>query len=266
MKSVLWLFLGLPLLGQQTIPLRSGTPASVTPEKVEQRGTGQISDRAISNVSEPTLTVYLPAKEKATGKAIVICPGGGYSRLAIDKEGHDIAKWLTTIGVAGIVLKYRLPGSMTGSREGFAEAKAAAKVALEDGEMAMQWARRHASDWNVKPDGIGLMGFSAGGHLAAMVGMTASAAVRPNFLVLVYPALPRELQVTAETPRTFLVHADDDRLAPSENSVPFYLALKQVKVPAELHVYSGGGHGFGMKKSGKTSEHWPQALAAWLAQ
>ena len=95
----------------------------------------------------------------------------------------------------------------------------------------MQLARRHAAEWNVKPDGIGLMGFSAGGHLAAMVGMTASTAVRPNFLVLVYPALPRELQV-----------------------------------PAELHVYSGGGHGFGMKKSGKTSEHWPQALAAWLAQ
>ncbi len=92
MKNVLWLVVGLPLLAQQTIPLRPGAPASATPEKVEQRGTGQLSDRAISNVSEPTLTVYLPAKEKANGKAIVICPGGGYSRLAIDKEGHDIVR------------------------------------------------------------------------------------------------------------------------------------------------------------------------------
>lgn len=260
MWRVCWFLATVPLLAQQTIVLRPGSGV----EKVEQRGTGGVNDRAISNVSESTLTVYLPPKEKATGTAIVVCPGGGYARLAIDKEGHDIARWLTTIGVAGIVLKYRLPGSMNGSREGFDAAREAAKVALEDGELAMEVARKRAAEWGVKADAIGMMGFSAGGHLAAMVGMSAAAGLRPNFLVLVYPALPRELRVTGETPRTFLVHADDDRLAPADNSVPFYLALKKAKVSGELHVYSGGGHGFGMKKSGKTSENWPAALAAWL--
>lgn len=263
MKRLALIFAVLPLLAQQTISLRPAA-AGAGPEKVEQRGTGGVNDRAISNVSEPALTVYLPPKEKATGVGIVICPGGGYARLAIDKEGHDIARFLNSIGVAGIVLKYRLPGNMDGSRDGFDAARTAAKVAIEDGLLAMEVTRTHATQWNIKPDAIGMMGFSAGGHLAAMVGMSAPAAVRPNFLALVYPALPRELRVTAETPRTFLVHADDDRLAPADNSVPFYLALKKAKVSAELHVYSGGGHGFGMKKSGKTSENWPQALAAWL--
>ncbi|MFN7935057.1 MAG: alpha/beta hydrolase [Bryobacteraceae bacterium] len=263
MKRLLWVLAAVPVLAQQTISLRPAA-ASAGAEKVEQRGTGGVNDRAIRNVSEPTLTVYLPAKEKATGVGIVICPGGGYARLAIDKEGHDIARFLNSIGVAGIVLKYRLPGNMEGSREGFDAARKAAKVALEDGELAMDVTRKHAVQWNLRADAIGMMGFSAGGHLAAMVGMSAPAATRPNFLVLVYPALPRELRVAAETPRTFLVHADDDRLAPADNSVPFYLALKKAKVSAELHVYSGGGHGFGMKKSGKTSENWPQALAAWL--
>ncbi|MBL8219704.1 MAG: alpha/beta hydrolase [Bryobacterales bacterium] len=263
MKFVPWWIAVAPLLAQQTLSLRPGV-AGPTPEKIEQRGTAEANDRAVSNVSEPTLTVYLPPKEKATGVAIVICPGGGYARLAIDKEGHDIARFLNSVGVAGIVLKYRLPGSMNGSREGFDAAIAAAKVAIDDGELAMEATRKHAVEWNIRPDAVGMMGFSAGGHLAAMVGMSAPAAARPDFLVLVYPALPRELRVTAETPRTFLVHADDDRLAPADNSIPFYLALKKAKVSAELHVYSGGGHGFGMKKSGKTSENWPLALAAWL--
>lgn len=263
MRLVLWWIAVVPLLAQQTLSLRPGVAGS-TPEKIEQRGTAEANDRAVSNVSEPTLTVYLPPKEKATGVAIIICPGGGYARLAIDKEGHDIARFLNSIGVAGVVLKYRLPGSMNGSREGFDAAIAAAKVAIDDGELAMEATRKHAVEWNIRPGAVGMMGFSAGGHLAAMMGMSAPAAARPDFLVLVYPALPRELRVTAETPRTFLVHADDDRLAPADNSVPFYLALKKAKVSAELHVYSGGGHGFGMKKSGKTSEHWPQALAAWL--
>ncbi|MBS1824906.1 MAG: alpha/beta hydrolase [Acidobacteria bacterium] len=263
MKRFLWILAAVPVLAQQTVSLRPPV-AGAGPEKVEQRGTGGVNDRAVSNVSEPTLTVYLPPKEKATGVGIVICPGGGYARLAIDKEGHDIARFLNSIGVAGIVLKYRLPGNMNGSRDGFDAALATAKAPIADAELAMEVTRKHAAQWNIRPDAIGMMGFSAGGHLAAMVGMSASAATRPNFLVLVYPALPRELRVTEETPRTFLVHADDDRLAPADNSVPFYLALKKAKISAELHVYSGGGHGFGMKQSGKTSENWPRALAAWL--
>lgn len=268
MKRILWIVVGfaLPLFAQETILLRPDSPAAASPEKVEERGTAGAHDRAVSNVSQPSLTVYLPSKQKATGAAILVCPGGGYVRLAIDKEGHDVARWLNSIGVAGIVLKYRLPGSdnMKRSLGTFSDAKEAARAAIEDGELAMRTVRRKAAEWGLKPDAIGMMGFSAGGHLAAMVGMMAEAEARPDFLVLVYPALPRELKVTASTPRTFLVHADDDRLSPASHSVPFYLALKQAKVSAELHVYSGGGHGFGIRKSGKTSENWPQSLAAWL--
>ena len=146
------------------------------------------------------------------------------------------------------------------------EAREAAQVAIEDGEEAMRVVRANASKWNLRSNAIGMMGFSAGGHLAGMMGMVAAAAERPDFLVLAYPALPKTLAVTAATPRTFLVHADDDKLAAVDNSVRFYQALKTAKVPAELHVYSSGGHGFGIRRTDKTSAAWPQALAAWLAE
>ena len=265
MRLPLLFAIALPLLAQETILLRPGSPGE--PEKVEERGSAEAHDRSLSNVSQPSITVYLPSKEAATGMAIVLCPGGGYSHLAIDKEGHDIARWLSTIGVAGIVLKYRLPGTknMIASMGEFSKAAEAARVAIEDAEEAMTITRANASKWNIESDKIGMMGFSAGGHLAAMTGMLAPAAQRPNFLVLGYPAMPRTFEVTAETPPTFLVHAYDDRLSASANSVPFYLALKKAKVPAEMHIYANGGHGFGIKKTDNTSAPWPQALAAWLA-
>jgi acetyl esterase/lipase len=269
-RMKLWIaaLLTLPLLAQETIPLRTGkAEPSAPPEQVEERGKGGLIDRSITNVSQPTVTVYLPAREKSTGTAIVICPGGGYQHLAIDKEGHDVARWLNTIGIAGIVLKYRLPGRMPRGQTELPQVAEFVRVAMEDAEAAMRLARENAAKWNLKPSAIGMMGFSAGGHLAAMMGMLANAESRPDFLVLGYPAIPPKLQVTASTPRTFLVAADDDAgVNAADNAGRFYAALKAAKVPAELHVYSSGGHGFGIIKSGKSSAAWPGALAAWLKE
>jgi acetyl esterase/lipase len=264
------ILLALPLCAQETILLHPEMKpdASAPAEQVQERGKNGVKDRAITNVNQPTVTVYLPAGSNATGTSIVICPGGGYQHLAIDKEGHDIARWLNTIGIAGIVLKYRLPGSAAMRRGGDLHNEAeGARVAIEDAEAAMELVRKNAARWHLKPNAVGMMGFSAGGHLAAMMGMVAPKASRPDFLVLGYPAIPPVLAVTAETPRTFLVAADDDpAVNPVENAARFFAALRAAKVPAELHIYSSGGHGFGMVKSGKTSEAWPAALVAWLKE
>lgn len=262
------LLFGAVLSAQLVIPLHPGmkTDASAGPEKIEERGKNGVVDRSITGVVQPTVTVYLPAKDQANGTAVVICPGGGYQHLAIDKEGHDIARWLNGIGIAGIVLKYRLPGRRgpEGNLDQIAES---IKVALDDAEAAVRLVRAHAAEWGLKADRIGMMGFSAGGHLAAMTGMVAPAEALPDFLVLGYPAIPKELRVTASTPRTFLVAADDDpTVNPAENAGRFFAALRAAKVPAEMHIYSSGGHGFGMVKTGKTSEAWPAALTAWLRE
>ena len=270
MKLWLSVFIALPLLAQETILLRPNykVDPSAPAEQIQERGKGGVIDRSVSNVLQPTITVYLPSKEKANGTGIVICPGGGYQHLAIDKEGHDIARWLNSIGIAGIVLKYRLPGSMSGaSQSDIREVADKIHVALEDAESAMRLTRENATKWNLKLGAIGMMGFSAGGHLAAMMGMVAPLDVRPDFLVLGYPAIPAGLAVTASTPRTFLVAANDDpAVNPAENAVRFFAALRAVKVPAELHIYSSGGHGFGIQKTGKTSAAWPDALIAWLKE
>ena len=267
---LLGILLTMRLSAQQTILLRPN--AAVVPaihgEQVEERGKNGVTDRSITNVIDPSVTVYLPARSSATGTGIVICPGGGYQHLAIDKEGNDIARWLNTIGIAGLVLKYRLPGSAAMRAGGDLQAEAqGVHVALEDAEAAVELARKNAAQWNLKPSAIGMMGFSAGGHLAAMMGMAAPPESRPDFLVLGYPAIPVVLAVTAATPRTFLVAADDDpTVNPAENAGRFFAALRAAKVPAEMHIYSSGGHGFGMVRSGKTSAAWPTALAAWLKE
>ena len=272
MRLPLVILLSNPLLAQETILLRpeAKLDPAATAERTEERGKNGVTDRSITNVTQPTVTVYLPAKPNATGAGIVICPGGGYQHLAIDKEGHDIARWLNTIGIAGLVLKYRLPGSagMRAGTGGDIQKEAdAVHVALEDAEAAVELARKNAVRWNLKPNALGVMGFSAGGHLAAMMGMVAPPESRPDFLVLGYPAIPPVLQVTASTPRTFLVAADDDpTVNPAENAGRFFAALRAAKVPAELHIYSSGGHGFGMVKTGKTSAAWPAALVAWLKE
>jgi len=244
---------------------------------------------------KPTLTIYLPDKEKATGAAVVIFPGGGYGHLAMDHEGIQIAQWLNSIGVAGFILKYRHSNSGAGYGH---------PAPLQDAQRAIKTVRSRAKQWGVSPDRIGIIGFSAGGHLASSAGTHFQnrysepvdeidrCSCRPDFMILMYPVvsftewythkgsrrnllgdnpdadlvenLSNEKQVTPETPPTFLVHADDDNGVPSENSVAFYLALRKAKVPAEMHIYEKGGHGFGPGLGKGACSSWMVRCADWM--
>jgi acetyl esterase/lipase len=259
-------------------------------EEWKERGSAAHPDRSVANVSVPNLTVYLPDAESATGAAVVICPGGGYGRLAIDKEGHDVARWLAGQGIAGIVLKYRLPNGHP-------------TVPLLDAQRAIRTSRAHADDWGLKTDRIGIMGFSAGGHLAATAAThfakppeAAGDAIddlscRPDFAMLIYPvvslqdgvghsgsrrsllgkspsselvaAYSADLQVTAETPPTFVVHTHDDGVKIA-NSLRFEEACKKAGVPVETAFYSKGGHGYGIRQTSAPVSAWPSRAEAWL--
>lgn len=232
----------------------------------------------LTDVSVPTITVYKPPEEKDTGTAVLICPGGGYNILAMDLEGTEVADWLNSIGVTGIVLKYRVPRRKDQDKH---------LAPLQDAQRAISLVRQHADDWGIASNRIGILGFSAGGHLSATASTqfdrrayepmddTDQISCRPDFTVLIYPAyllaeanatpaeLAAEIRVTGETPPTFFAHAGDDRIGP-ENSIAMYLALKQAGVPAELHVYGSGGHGFGLRPSEHPCSTWPQSCERWL--
>ena len=251
----------------------------------------------VRNVQDPTITVYLPAKEKATGAAVVICPGGGYWLLAIQHEGHDIARWFNEIGVAGIVLKNRLPSSDNVHHK--------SEVAMVDAQQAVRMVRHHAGEWGIETDKIGIMGFSAGGHLASTVGThydyglsrtddpVLKESCRPDFMILMYPVIDmsgdikhsgsaknligehptesqmnrfsNQKQVTSDTPPTILIHSTDDKGVPVANSIVFYEALVAHGVPAELHVFNSGGHGYGLgRKDGTSHNQWPKNVEAFL--
>jgi acetyl esterase/lipase len=245
--------------------------------------------------SDPTLTAYLPENGQNT-PAIVICPGGGYGGLAIDHEGHEIARYFRDHGVAAFVLKYRLPQAKSPG--------AAHGVPLSDAQRAIRTVRSRAAQWKIDPTHVGILGFSAGGHLASTAathfdkGRADDAdpiqrlSSRPDFAVLVYPVVsadskiwhkgsfvnligpaldPKQLelysnekQVTKDTPPTFLVHAADDRGVPVENSLRFYEALKKAGVPAEMHIYERGGHGFGMRPNVGPAAGWPELVCKWM--
>ncbi len=235
-------------------------------------------NKSITNVSKPTLTVYRPAKDKDTGVAAIVCPGGGYNVLAWTHEGEEVAAWLNSIGVTGIVLKYRVPRRPD-------QAKDKPPVgALQDAQRALSLIRAKAKEWKINPKKIGILGFSAGGHLSAWASTQFDKRAyetiddddktdcRPDFAVMIYPGgviqrgkeeLAEEIRVRKECPPMFFAHAGDDRVSP-ENSVRMYLALKRAGVPAELHVYSTGGHGFGLRPTGKPSSTWPKSCEAWL--
>lgn len=234
---------------------------------------GQREVQRITNVSTPTITIFRPPADKDTGASVVICPGGGYQILAWDLEGEEVATWLNTLGVTGIVLKYRVP--VRGDR-------GPRRAPLQDAQRALSLVRSHADDWRLDPGRIGILGFSAGGHLSTMaithfderqyeaLDEVDKVSCRPDFAVLVYPAyleekgnLRPEVRVTSKTPPTFLVHAGNDPISP-QNSVVLYLALRRAEVPAELHVYATGGHGFGLRPSADPCSHWPDRCAAWL--
>ena len=246
----------------------------------------------VSEISKPTLTPYLLSKDKANGTAVIIFPGGGYRINAIGHEGFDIAKKLNEWGVTAFVLKYRIPNDAAMENKEIGP--------LQDAQRAIQLVRERAAEWNINPDRIGIMGFSAGGHLASTAGTHFEKAVienpkkinlRPDFMILGYPVISfdseimhggsrenllgknpvqekiyeysNERQVTAKTPPTFLVHASDDQAVQPENSIRFYQALVKNKVPAELHIYQAGGHGFGLHNK-TTTDNWMERLQSWL--
>jgi acetyl esterase/lipase len=233
--------------------------------------------KRLTNVTRPTLTVYQPDAAKATGTAVVVCPGGGYAILAMDLEGEEVAGWLNSIGVTAFVLKYRVP-----RREGTPRDVPPVQP-LMDAQRAVSLVRSGAADLKIAPDRIGILGFSAGGHLAASTATNSQhrqyapqdavdqVSCRPDFAVLVYPAylvqkggaLSPEIRVDAKTPPCFFAHCGDDRIS-SENSIGMYLALKRSSVPAEMHIYASGGHGFGLRPTGKAAPTWPKRCEEWL--
>ena len=249
-----------------------GEVKDIGPEQLAEPKPGQAAVKRLGNVSEPTITVYQPLKDKATGAAVVVAPGGGYSILAIEHEGTQTCEWLASLGVTAVLLKYRVP-----NREGLTPAN---KAAVQDAQRAVSVVRAKAADWGIDPNRVGMLGFSAGGNLTAWsmchaareyekVDAADDLPFRPNFAVLVYPGgllekdgtLKPEFKVTKETPPTCFVHASNDN---AEQSVALYSALKKAGVPAEMHLYATGGHGFGMRKSGTPTAAWPDRVADWL--
>ena len=250
----------------------------------------------ISKVQEPSIEVFLPSKSNATGKAMLIFPGGGYHILAYDWEGTDIAKFLNGKGIAGIVVKYRLPTSES--------LKNKHNVPLIDAQRAIRLVRSRAAEWNINPSEIGIMGFSAGGHLASTLGTHFNEEVyvsiddvdklsaRPDFMALIYPVITftqsskhqgsetaligenpdvalkeyfsNELHVSSDTPPTFLVHASDDKGVPVENSLLFYKALNDKGVSVTLHIYPKGGHGFSLARKDAHLRGWTERLFGWM--
>jgi len=229
----------------------------------------------LGNVSNPTITLYSPSG-KNTGAAVVVFPGGGYHILAIDLEGTEVCDWLNSIGVTCVLLKYRVPDSGPFPKS---------SAALEDAQRAVGMVRQHAAEWHIDEKRIGVLGFSAGAHLAAAlsthfdkrlydpIDAADQLSCRPDFEVIVYPgylalseqnfAANSEIKVTEKNPPAFIVQAEDDPVH-VENSTVYFLALKQAKVPAELHLYAKGGHGYGLRHTELPVTSWPQLVEVWL--
>jgi len=291
--GILASLLSLSLCAQSKVDLwPRGIPgAKVSATYIEEiQGTAPVRNW-ISKVSHPELEIYLP--QTGSGSAVVICPGGGYSGLAFEHEGVQVARWLNQQGVAAFILKYRMPSDETMEKKAIGP--------LQDVQEALRMVRRRAAEFHVKPDRIGIMGFSAGGHLAASlstryaepvyVPLDATSA-RPDFSILVYGVLSMQSEIThmgsqesllgkkatpsaigmasnerrvdASTPPAFLIHCQDDDLVPVENSIRYFQALSAFGVPAELHLYPKGGHGFGLGKAPNSPAQWTDGLKAWM--
>lgn len=281
----------------QTLTLKlwpDGIPGSKTdPSYVEKITTTDGRIIRCEKVVTPDLTVFLPAPEKANGAAVLICPGGGYGVLAFDHEGNAIAKWLNDNGIAGIILKYRLPSDQIMIDKSIGP--------LQDAQEAMRVIRRNAVSWKINPDRVGVIGFSAGGHLASTLSthyaekvydVKDNTSARPDFSLLIYPVVSmdtlithrgsrnnliglkpseeqvrrfsNELQITADTPPAFLVHSSDDNAVPVMNSIGYYKGLQKNKIPVELHIFQKGGHGYGLSPNGGTESSWPGLCIKWL--
>jgi acetyl esterase/lipase len=265
------------LVAQQEIKLYPNGPKESN--GIAEKESLQRNDFMV-NITNPRMYYYAAAKGKATGTAVLICPGGGYMGVSVIKEGSEIAKWFNNLGVTAFVLYYRMPNGHTA-------------VPLTDAQTALAIIQQRAKEWNINKDKIGIMGFSAGGHLASTVGTHFKTKVeRPAFMILGYPVVTmkkelthggsrtnligehptteienlysNELQVSKNTPPTFIVHATDDKVVPVQNSVQLYKALQDKKVVAELDTFAVGGHGFGMRKRGIPVDNWPELLKTWL--
>lgn len=280
--------LGILLLAVPVPALAQEAPAPKVEVLFPAGAPGATGD---TDKDKPTLTVYQPAEGKANGCAVVICPGGGYGHLAVDHEGKQVGEWFNSFGVTAFMLKYRLSPYRH-------------PAPLLDAQRAIRTVRARAKEFGVDPNRVGILGFSAGGHLASTAATKFDkgnpeakdeidkVSCRPDFLILGYPvisfteafthvgsrnnllgkeaspelieSLSNEKQVTADTPPTFLFHTNGDNGVPPENSVSFYLALRKVKVPAELHIYEKGGHGVGLAPKDPVLSTWPKRCEAWM--
>lgn len=246
-----------------------------TPEQGAKDPGGKPVTR-LTNVSIPTLAIYRPAKEKDIGTAVVICPGGGHHILAYNHEGTETAEWLTTLGITGIVLKYRVPTRTPDGKR--------AQAAVQDAQRAMSLVHARAAELQLNPKRIGILGFSAGGETAGLASYFAErqyapiddidkVSYRPDFSLLIYPAyftkpeepdkLREDVQITKDAPPTFLVHAWDDPVT-VHSSYQIAVALRKVNVPTELHIYATGGHGYGMRDTGEPVNSWPKRAEEWF--
>jgi len=288
-------FRGRSFSQEYVVPLYD-EPVSASKDAAEREKIEHTDIIRISNVRVPDIAVYLPSKRFATGQAVVICPGGGYHILAYDLEGTDIARYLNSIGIAAAVLKYRLPVSC-GCPEPW-------NAPLADARRAMRIVRHNAQAWNIDAAKVGVMGFSAGGHLASTLGTHFDSGIRdaqdpverescrPDFMILMYPVISfvdstthvgsreallgknpaaslissfsSELQVRGDTPPAFLVHASDDQAVPVRNSLLMYEALHSKGIPVEMHVLTEGGHGFGLGVANPHVGSWTENLRLWL--
>lgn len=278
------------------VPLWPGGQVPNSQQSADKEKTEVRDILRISLVQQPDIAVFLPSRKNATGQGVIVCPGGGYGVLAYDWEGTDIAKWLNAHGIAAFVLKYRLPNSKSNV--------VPHKSPLLDAQRALRMVRFDAEKYNIKKDKIGIMGFSAGGHLASTAGThfdmgnssskdsIEQQSSRPDFMILMYPVISmskpymhsgsrdnligknptqelaeyysNDLQVKDNTPPTLLVHATDDAGVPVENSLSFYQALKNHKVPAEMHIYPYGGHGFSLAVGKGYLSTWTDRCIDWL--
>ena len=252
-----------------------GEKGDIGAEKLQPANGEAHPIQRLENVSVPTIAFYPASAEQNTGAAVVICPGGGYYILAMDLEGTEIAKWLNSIGVNAVVLKYRVP-----ARKGLPRYL----PPLQDAQRAMSLVRSRAGEWKLDPHRIGMLGFSAGGNLTAvastnyqkrayeMIDEIDKVDCRPDFGVLIYPAwlvkektdeLASEIPVTKQTPPMFILQTSDDPIN-ADSSVFMYVALKRAGVEAELHIFEKGGHGYGLRPSDNPVSHWPDLCAAWM--
>ena len=276
-----------PAPGHETLPLwPNGAPgAAAAPSRAPAEvDTTTAKDKLIAgkpvlrlgNVSAPTITLYKPQHADRPAPAIVVFPGGGYSILAIDLEGTEVCDWLASSGIACVLLKYRVPDSGPYPKS---------PAALEDAQRAVGLSRQHAAEWGIDAKRVGVLGFSAGGHLAAAISThfdkrlydrvdaADDLSCRPDFAVVLYPgylaladknmAANPDINPTAETPPSFIVQAEDDPVH-VENATTYFLELKNAKVPAELHIYADGGHGYGLRRTALPVTTWPQAVETWL--